>query len=264
MYPCPYCGEPGIPVWRKACLGPAVPATCLRCQRLVGVPWFRSFVAMLPFFVGMSVPPVYLTTGLFTDFLDPTTWGAGEWAVFGTAYAALFVVTWLVSLAFYLRWVPLIRADWHAAAFTPSRSHDFRRADHGRTAAAKVSLRQYWLGRSIPEFAGLPMEARRQLWRGEVARAAPWLLAALLPFVACCVLVGGFAGAWAVLAVLGDESVWTPFAGYFLGCAAAGAVCLLIARPVMIHFLRPRLRRAREVAEEWVEQSAATKPDATS
>jgi hypothetical protein len=49
---CPYCGKHGIPVLRKAFLGPAVPTRCNQCGRLVGVPW-SSFVAYLPFAAGI-------------------------------------------------------------------------------------------------------------------------------------------------------------------------------------------------------------------
>lgn len=39
MFKCPHCGDWGITAWRMLWLGPAIPATCQRCQKNVGVPW---------------------------------------------------------------------------------------------------------------------------------------------------------------------------------------------------------------------------------
>jgi hypothetical protein len=48
MYTCPHCQQPGISVWRRAFLGPTIPATCTACGRKIGVPWGESTIAVLP------------------------------------------------------------------------------------------------------------------------------------------------------------------------------------------------------------------------
>jgi hypothetical protein len=55
MYTCPHCNQPGISWTRRAMLGPAVPATCAQCGSKVGVPWGKSFCAMIPFLVGILI-----------------------------------------------------------------------------------------------------------------------------------------------------------------------------------------------------------------
>ncbi len=49
MYACPHCGKPGISFWRKMFLGPAIPAKCRACGKLVGVPW-SSMILLIPVF----------------------------------------------------------------------------------------------------------------------------------------------------------------------------------------------------------------------
>ena len=48
MLQCPHCDGPGISTIRKLYLGPAIPATCRTCGRKIGVPYVRSFLAVLP------------------------------------------------------------------------------------------------------------------------------------------------------------------------------------------------------------------------
>src|SRR5262249_37299000 len=152
-------------------------------------------------------------------FFDPTAWGAIEWAAFIAAYAALFVATWLVSLVLYLRRVPLIEADWRPAPFTPPRGTP--RVEQRGMEAAKPRFRPYWLGRSIPEFEGLPKAARRQLWIGELVRT-PWLFAAAVLFAACSVPAGGIAAIWIAGDLIGADSIWIGLSAHFLG-GIAGA-----------------------------------------
>ena len=52
-YSCPHCKQPGISALRRACLGPAIPATCSSCGRKVGVPWSKSCIASTPFVLAM-------------------------------------------------------------------------------------------------------------------------------------------------------------------------------------------------------------------
>lgn len=48
MYTCPHCQQRGVSVWRRAFLGPTIPATCTACGRKIGVPWGKSTIAVLP------------------------------------------------------------------------------------------------------------------------------------------------------------------------------------------------------------------------
>jgi hypothetical protein len=57
MYACPHCGKPGISVFRRAYLGPAIPATCVTCGRKIGVPWSKSTIALLPLLVAVILAP---------------------------------------------------------------------------------------------------------------------------------------------------------------------------------------------------------------
>jgi len=89
MYICPHCGKPGITWLRRAYLGPAIAATCRSCGKKIGVPWGRSLVAFLPFFVVSVVAP--LLPGLPLQLL---VWVIGAGAMF----------------ALFYRWVPLVKA----------------------------------------------------------------------------------------------------------------------------------------------------------
>jgi hypothetical protein len=89
MYPCPHCNQPGISLRRRASLGPAIPATCRACGKKVRVPWGRSLLAMLPFFVAVLVVP----------FLNSLTLQVV------VVLAGGIIMFWL-----YLRWVPLLKA----------------------------------------------------------------------------------------------------------------------------------------------------------
>ena len=51
---CPHCHKPAIPVWRKLCLGPAIPAKCRACGAAVGVPSSAMWV-MIPFLVAITI-----------------------------------------------------------------------------------------------------------------------------------------------------------------------------------------------------------------
>jgi hypothetical protein len=57
MYACPHCGKPGISVFRRAYLGPTIPATCVTCGRKIGVPWSKSMIALLPLLVAVFLAP---------------------------------------------------------------------------------------------------------------------------------------------------------------------------------------------------------------
>jgi uncharacterized protein (DUF983 family) len=57
MYACPHCGKPGISLFRRAFLGPAIPATCVTCGRKIGVPLGKSMMALLPFILAIIIAP---------------------------------------------------------------------------------------------------------------------------------------------------------------------------------------------------------------
>jgi ribosomal protein S27E len=44
MQRCPHCGQSGISFTRKMFLGPAIPASCRVCGKLIGVPWSAMLV----------------------------------------------------------------------------------------------------------------------------------------------------------------------------------------------------------------------------
>lgn len=54
MYLCPICNKPGIPVWRKACLGPGLPTKCRSCGKKVGTA-YSSLWAFIPFIVSYFI-----------------------------------------------------------------------------------------------------------------------------------------------------------------------------------------------------------------
>jgi len=87
MYKCPHCGKPGIPVWRKLCLGPLVPTTCKQCGREVGVP-YSSVLLVIPFIIAMVLAMMYL---------DSVMWKV-----------VILVVLTLIMSVVYLRYIPLI------------------------------------------------------------------------------------------------------------------------------------------------------------
>ena len=58
MYACPHCNKPGISLLRRATLGPALPAKCAACGAKVGVPWGRSFLALVPLLTALLVSAV--------------------------------------------------------------------------------------------------------------------------------------------------------------------------------------------------------------
>ena len=88
MYACPHCNKPGISLLRRATLGPALPAKCAACGAKVGVPWGRSFLALVPLLAGLLVSTL------------PTNRTLG---------AVALVVGALVSLFLSHKFVPLIR-----------------------------------------------------------------------------------------------------------------------------------------------------------
>jgi len=89
MYPCPHCNQPGISFRRRACLGPAIPATCRACGKKVSVPWGRSFLATLPFLVAVLAAP--FLSSLIVQVI-------------------VVVVGGIIMFGLYLGWVPLVKA----------------------------------------------------------------------------------------------------------------------------------------------------------
>ncbi len=68
---CPHCHQPGIPAWRKMCLGPITSTKCDNCGGAVSVPWL-TMLAVIPLlaaiviaaFVGSTlVTPALLIVG---------------------------------------------------------------------------------------------------------------------------------------------------------------------------------------------------------
>ena len=54
MHECPICHNPGIPTWRKLCLGPAVPTKCRQCGRKGGVS-YSSLFALVPLIISILI-----------------------------------------------------------------------------------------------------------------------------------------------------------------------------------------------------------------
>ena len=82
---CPHCGNAGISVLRKMCLGPAVPATCKACGKKVGVP-YAAMLAAIPF----------LTAIAGSTLVEPFALKAVLWAG-----------GFVVMAVCHMRWVPL-------------------------------------------------------------------------------------------------------------------------------------------------------------
>jgi hypothetical protein len=83
---CPHCHQPGIPVWRKMCLGPATSAKCDNCGGAVSVPW-SSFFAVSPLLAAI----------VLSAFVSSTL-----------ATAAIILVGAAVMAWLHYRYVPLI------------------------------------------------------------------------------------------------------------------------------------------------------------
>lgn len=88
MYKCPHCGKPGISVWRKLWLGPAIPATCKQCGNKVGVPYSSAMFVMIPFIIATALTVIYI------DSI--------------TLKIAICVVLTLILCVIYLKYVPLV------------------------------------------------------------------------------------------------------------------------------------------------------------
>jgi hypothetical protein len=85
---CPHCGQQGISVGRKLFLGSAIPAICKVCGKKVGVPYGKSFAALIPFFVWI-IGRFYINI---------------NWVEFVS-----FLVALAISCVLYIKWVPLIK-----------------------------------------------------------------------------------------------------------------------------------------------------------
>ena len=86
---CPHCHKPAIPVWRKLCLGPAVPTKCRACGGAVGVPWSAMWTG-IPFSVAIVITPFINSVPIVT-----VLWIAG-----------FAVMSWL-----HCRYVPLVAPE---------------------------------------------------------------------------------------------------------------------------------------------------------
>ena len=71
---CPSCHQKSVPVWRKLCLGPAVPTTCANCGSRIGVPWV-SMLEIIPLLIAfvaaqvigsLAVGAVIVVVGMLT------------------------------------------------------------------------------------------------------------------------------------------------------------------------------------------------------
>jgi hypothetical protein len=91
MFKCPICHKPGIPTWRKLCLGPALPTKCRECGKKVGVP-YSSMLAVVPFVVAILISWYIF---LYTDY--------------SLLYILLSLIIGNIIMFFlYLKWVTLI------------------------------------------------------------------------------------------------------------------------------------------------------------
>jgi hypothetical protein len=88
VYLCPHCNKPGISALRRACLGPAIPATCTACGAKIGVPRGKSAMALLPFLLAILV----------ASFMPSLTLAVLVWLV---GAAAMFVLSFTI--------VPLVK-----------------------------------------------------------------------------------------------------------------------------------------------------------
>jgi hypothetical protein len=93
MYTCPHCQQPGISAMRRACLGPALDATCQQCHQKVGVPWRASLLSCSPICLAF-----FLATSLQRFF-----------AANPVLLMALFVIASGAFVGWNLRFVPLIK-----------------------------------------------------------------------------------------------------------------------------------------------------------
>ncbi len=91
MYNCPICNQPGIPVWRKLMLGPALPTTCRQCGKKVGVPW-SSMLSVVPFLFAI----IFSYYAFFFTNID-LIW----------LFTAL-VLSIIIMFFAYIKWIPLI------------------------------------------------------------------------------------------------------------------------------------------------------------
>ena len=55
---CPHCGKQALGWLKKACLGPALKATCRCCGRKFGLAWKQSSMLMLPVAVLAATAPI--------------------------------------------------------------------------------------------------------------------------------------------------------------------------------------------------------------
>lgn len=74
---CPHCGQSGISGLRRQFIGPAVPATCSSCGGKVGVPFGRTFLAMIPWIVAIVLLSFVKESG-------PLSFAVGAFGAMGT------------------------------------------------------------------------------------------------------------------------------------------------------------------------------------
>jgi hypothetical protein len=103
---CPYCGAPGISLWRKFCHGPFSPATCQVCGREAAVPQLESMLSAIPFLLGFFGPPALLVLLADQKTLHTPPWEMW-WFTIPWVIVALIGIS--VSFLIFLRWVPLVR-----------------------------------------------------------------------------------------------------------------------------------------------------------
>ncbi len=68
-HPCPHCGANSISGLRKMCLGPVTATMCSECKGKVGVPYGKSFLAMIPFIAVACLAPFVRDNGTWSFYL---------------------------------------------------------------------------------------------------------------------------------------------------------------------------------------------------
>ena len=97
---CPHCGERGLSLGQKLCLGPARATECSSCGEGISVPW-SSMLVLAPVLLIMLVTPLWLTGNLSVE----------KRLLVGPFVTGLAVLLGLAAITFvaWTRWVPLIK-----------------------------------------------------------------------------------------------------------------------------------------------------------
>jgi hypothetical protein len=105
-------------------------------------------------------------------------------------------------------------------------------------------MQLYWLGRSVPELAELPKQARLRLHLKALCRS-PWLFVAIILLDCCCFSASLLTTVLIAGDLIRDQGLWAVPVLVICSFFPSWFIC----RPTMFHFLRPKYRRLREADE---------------